>query len=113
MTDAKKRWVYAVLALAIVGGIVSAILTWQHYSGAHLLGCSANSKVDCGKVNSSEYSEFNNIPIAGFGFAFYFLVGGLAVTRLRKGPEKAIGSMAYAFLMSVASVAFSVFLAYI
>lgn len=113
MTDAKKRWVYAVLALAIVGAIVSAILTWQHYSGAHLLGCSANSKVDCAKVNSSEYSEFNNIPIAGLGLALYFLVGGLAVTRLRRGPEKAIGSMAYAFLMSVGAVAFSVFLAYI
>lgn len=113
MADSRKNWVLAVLGISLVGVVIAALLTWEKFAGVDLPLCSTDGVFDCAGVNASKYSAIRGIPIAALGFVAYVLMAGLAVTRIRKGPDQAAGSMAYAFLLALGSVAFSAFLFYV
>ena len=113
MQDPKKRWVLALMIVSLAGMVLAGILTYEHYVPMDLPGCSANGTFDCAKVNGSAFSEIRGISVAVLGFVTYLLVAGLCITRLRKGPEKAAGSMAYAFVLAVISAVLSAFLFYV
>lgn len=112
MQDPKKLWVTALLVVSLFGMFLAGILTYEHYVPMDLPGCSQDGAFDCAKVNSSQFSEIRGIAVALIGFVTYVLVAGLCVTRLRKGPDKAAGAMAYAFILAVISGVLSAFLFY-
>ena len=73
-------WVRPVaLLLAVAGVLVSAYLTYEHFTGSTTLACSENSVVDCSAVTKSFYNQLPpgpgwGVPVAVLGLAFFVLV---------------------------------------
>ena len=66
------RWL-APLALTwcVLGLLVAAYLTYEHYTGSTTLACPASGAVDCAKVTSSAWSSILGIPVAPLGLVFF------------------------------------------
>src|ERR687884_78047 len=58
--------------LAVLGGVISAYLTWTHYAGL-TPGCTGSGE-GCETVQSSRYASLLGIPVALLGLVAY---GGL------------------------------------
>ncbi|HET8561995.1 MAG TPA: vitamin K epoxide reductase family protein [Marmoricola sp.] len=73
-------WVRPVaLVLAVLGVLVSAYLTYEHFTGSRSLACSENSVVDCSAVTKSFYNQLPpgpgaGVPVAVLGLAFFVVV---------------------------------------
>jgi uncharacterized membrane protein len=64
--------------LALLGLADSAYLTYTHFNGNVLAGCSATGAVNCTKVTTSSQSEiFGHIPVAIVGLAYFVVVTAL------------------------------------
>jgi uncharacterized membrane protein len=72
------RW--ASLALAGLGALDSAYLTWIKL--AHVTAFCSNVG-DCDTVNASVYSEIGGVPIAALGLAAYLAVAALHIVEDR------------------------------
>ncbi|MDQ1641579.1 MAG: hypothetical protein QOJ90_930 [Actinomycetota bacterium] len=59
------------LALAAVGLVVSAYLTFEHYSASATLSCPNTGVVNCVKVTTSSYSKLAGVPVALLGLVFF------------------------------------------
>lgn len=82
------RWVGPVaLALAVLGVLVSAYLTYEHFTGSSTLACSENSVVDCSAVTKSAYNQLPpgpgaGVPVAVLGLSFFVVVALLCLPML-------------------------------
>jgi vitamin-K-epoxide reductase (warfarin-sensitive) len=96
---------YALVLLATLGIVVSALALREHYRTEGDSPCSINERWDCGIVNHSPYAMVpeTGIPVAVLGIAGYLLMAALAWRR------------AWRMLLaaSVAGLAFSLYLAHI
>jgi len=61
----------AALSLCIVGLLVSAYLTYEHFTASTTLACPNTGAINCAKVTSSEYSRLAGIPVALLGLLFF------------------------------------------
>ena len=61
----------ASFTLAIVGLLISAYLTYEHFTGAATLACSDTGAVNCVKVTTSPWSVTAGVPVAVAGMAYY------------------------------------------
>jgi uncharacterized membrane protein len=59
------------LALGVLGLLVSAYLTFEHFTANATLACSIGGVVDCAKVTSSAWSTFMGVPVALLGLVFF------------------------------------------
>jgi uncharacterized membrane protein len=68
------RWAApATLGLTVLGTLIAAYLTYEHYTNSATLACSDNGEINCLKVTTSSYSKvFGVIPVVDLGL-FYFL----------------------------------------
>jgi len=66
--------------LAVVGSVISAYLTWVHYSGQLALCLGAGG---CETVQASPYAEVAGWPVALLGLAAFVAATTLATFRLR------------------------------
>ena len=82
MAGLRNRFTIASLALATVGLILSAYLTYVHYN-IDALVCGTGG---CELVQTSEYSEMFGIPIAIFGLLMFITVIAGVILRERR-PE--------------------------
>lgn len=57
--------------MSVLGLLVSAYLTFEHYTESTTLACSSTGKIDCLKVTTSEYSKVLGIPVADLGVVFF------------------------------------------
>lgn len=105
------------IALALVGAVVSSYLAWMHHevrrtdSAAGLLSCGGR-ETTCLKVIESSDAEILGVPLASFGFVFY---AGFTLVALvcRLEPERR-GPLAPACgLAALAAVVFSLHLAWV
>ena len=94
----------ALLALAVVGVLISAYLTWTHFAG--LSPVCTGSGEGCQTVQSSRYASLLGIPVALLGLVAY---GGL-VFSVAVWAE--IGIF-LGFLISLVGTLFSVYLTYL
>jgi vitamin-K-epoxide reductase (warfarin-sensitive) len=96
---------YALILLAALGIVVSALALREHYRTEGDSPCSINERWDCGIVNHSPYAmvQGTGIPVAVLGIAGYLLMAALAWRG------------AYRFLLAtaLAGLAFSLYLAHI
>jgi vitamin-K-epoxide reductase (warfarin-sensitive) len=96
---------YALILLAALGIVVSALALREHYRTEGDSPCSINERWDCGIVNHSPYAmvQGTGIPVAVLGIAGYLLMAALAWRR------------AYRFVLAaaLAGLAFSLYLAHI
>ena len=68
------------VVLAVVGSVISAYLTWVHYSGQLALCLGA---AGCETVQASPYAELAGWPVALLGLAAFVAATTLALLRLR------------------------------
>ena len=66
------RWLAPLsLTWCVLGLLVAAYLTYEHYTGSTTLACPASGAVDCAKVTSSAWSSILGIPVAPLGLVFF------------------------------------------
>lgn len=99
----------AVFILALIGVVVSGLLTYWHITGADV-PCTNRG---CDMVAQSPYSRLWGIPVAAFGLGYYAYC--LMVTALLPSiPQKAVrGLLMSLVLFSIAGVAVSAYLSYL
>jgi uncharacterized membrane protein len=61
----------AALSVCIAGLLVSAYLTYEHFTASSTLACPNTGTINCAKVTTSEYSRLAGIPIAVLGLLFF------------------------------------------
>jgi uncharacterized membrane protein len=61
----------AALSVCIAGLLVSAYLTYEHFTASSTLACPNTGTINCAKVTTSEYSRLAGIPIALLGLLFF------------------------------------------
>ena len=59
------------VTLSVLGLLVSAYLTFEHFTANSTLACSIGGVVDCAKVTSSPWSTFMGVPVALLGLVFF------------------------------------------
>lgn len=113
-----RKWaLYVVVAAAVLGIVIASVVTSQHMriEKEGLLNesfCAISETINCDIVNASSYSEFIGVPISWWGLTFYLVMMGLALyAAISKGDARATVSIAW--LMSIGSVLYSAYLAYI
>jgi len=82
--------------LSILGVLVSAYLTYEHYTDSTTLACSDNGAVNCLKVTTSPWSEIQGIPVAGAGLAYFLLMAVLCAplpSMRRLGTLRVVGGV--------------------
>lgn len=107
-----KQLIGAVVALAIIGVLVSAYATYQHYRPSGTSFCNLNSVVSCDVVNKSKYSEIAGVPVAIIGIIGYLVLAGIAGMLFAGRAEKQRGALALVFL-SGGALLFSFYLTFV
>jgi uncharacterized membrane protein len=106
----RRDWLrWGSLALAVVGAIDSAYLTWVKLAG---LTPFCGSSHACDTVNTSIYSEFAGIPIAVLGLGAYLLLAGLLLLEDRLPVVSAWGPVTV-FGLALTGSLYSVYLTYV
>lgn len=68
----RPRWLAPLtIVLSVVGLLVSAYLTYEHFTDNATLACSIGGAVDCAKVTTSAWSTFMGVPVAPLGLFFF------------------------------------------
>jgi uncharacterized membrane protein len=105
------RWAApASLSLTVLGLLVSAYLTYEHYTSSTTLACSETGKIDCLKVTTSSYSKvFGLIPVSDLGLAFFLVMTLLCLPPLWRSRHELVGRLRLAgCLVGLASVLYLV-----
>jgi uncharacterized membrane protein len=72
VVGARRRWPVATsLGLCIAGLVISAYLTYEHYSESTTLACPGTGTIDCAKVTSSTYADVLGVPVAVLGLLYF------------------------------------------
>lgn len=98
----------ATLAVAAVGTLVSAYLSWVHYSGSLALCAGAGG---CETVQASRYSMVGVIPVAVIGLVGLGIVAAIAAWRLR--PDPPAWTLTALFGLSLAATLYVAYLTYL
>jgi uncharacterized membrane protein len=75
------------LGLSIVGLLVSAYLTYEHYTGNETLACTVTDVIDCGKVTTSAWSTLFGVPVALLGLLFFVSLVALMLPSVWRRSE--------------------------
>lgn len=95
----RPAWLVPVsLGLSVVGLLVSAYLTFEHFTANATLACSIGGIVDCAKVTTSPWSTFLGIPVAPLGLAFFVVTLALCLPRVWRRPERWLDGARLAWL---------------
>lgn len=98
----------AAVALAAIGMLGSAYLTWVHYSGQLALCFGAGG---CETVQASRYAMVGAVPVAVLGLLAFGAVFALAGLRLR--PEPPTWLFTALFGVTLAGTLFAAYLTYV
>lgn len=73
---------WVAFGLCLVGVLISAYLTYEHFTASTTLACSDSGTVNCYKVTTSPWSVIAGVPVAAAGLAFFLAMALLcAPTR--------------------------------
>lgn len=101
-----KKLLYLVIVQSVIGIADSLYLTYEHYAQI-IPKCSKTFWfLDCGKVLTSQYSEFYGVPTALLGVGFYASL--LAITLLNLVGKSLVDRVL--FMLGVIGAAVSVYL---
>ena len=86
------------LVVALLGLVVSAYLTVEHFTSPAILACPEGATVNCAKVTSSAWSSLAGVPVALLGLLFFaamaVLVSPAGWRRRSLDPVRVVGSAA-------------------
>ena len=98
----------AVALISAIGVVVSAYLTWVHYSGNLALCIGVGG---CESVQGSRFAIAGGVPVALIGLGGFALIFALAVLRLQPAPP--VWADVAIFALSIAATAYVSYLTYI
>lgn len=98
----------AIFVLSVVGIIVSAYLTYAHFTQATVLACPETGIINCAKVTTSAQSHFLGMPVSVLGLVFYVVFAGVNYPSLIRSRRLDL----LRFFMSAGSVLFILWLVY-
>jgi len=96
---------WPLLALAVVGMLLTGYLTWAKFSGAAVQGCSAGG--GCDVVLTSRWATLLGLPTSLWGFLAYASLAGIAFVR------RADRHWSLAFTVALVGVSYSLYLTYV
>lgn len=82
-----KKFLNAIVVLAVLGVGVSSYALWQHYAPLGSAFCNLGETFSCDLVNKSAFSEVFGIPVALIGILGYAGIGALALGGLMDGTN--------------------------
>lgn len=127
----KRKITLAIAFLSLIAIIITSYLVMIHYNPAESSPCAISQKIDCSKVNSSDYSELFHligaesiylylgfdIPIALIGLLTYIALLILSVIIYKKTyieQESLVKKYVYyIFVLALIGFLFSAYLTYI
>ena len=85
------------VVLSVAGLLVSAYLSYEHFTDNATLACTIGGVVDCAKVTTSAWRTFMGVPVALLGLVFFVVdAGPVLAARVapggalaRRGPPRA------------------------
>ena len=87
----RPRWLApAALTLSVLGLLVAAYLTYEHYTGSTSLACSATGTIDCHKVTTSKWSMFLGLPVALLGLLYFVALTALCLPAVWRRTGRAM-----------------------
>lgn len=98
----RKAVLISVIILALAGAIDSAYALREHYAPLGSASCDINETVSCTRVNQSQYSDFQGVPVAAIGIAGYLFLAAMATVTLAGALRRNAGM---AVLLATATVA--------
>lgn len=98
----------AAVALAAIGTVGSAYLTWVHYSGQLALCLGAGG---CETVQASRYAMVGPVPVAVLGLAAFGAALAFGAARLRADPPTWL--LTGLFGVTLAGTLFAAYLTYL
>jgi uncharacterized membrane protein len=98
----------AVAVISAVGAVISAYLTWVHYSGDLTLCIGVGG---CEAVQGSRFAVAAGVPVALIGLGGFALIFALALVRLSRNPPAWAATAIFA--LSVAATVYVAYLTYV
>jgi uncharacterized membrane protein len=87
-TSRAPAWlVISSLVIAVAGLLVSAYLTYEHYTASTTLACSDSGIINCLKVTTSAQSKVFGIPVALLGLLFFVAMVPLCLPAAWNSPN--------------------------
>lgn len=112
-----KKYIIAILILALIGFILSAILGDVGVNAisdlSHKSICNFNEAFNCDLVARSNYSSHFGIPNFLIGLVYYFILVGLTSYKLANKEKFLPNLVVYIFWVSLFSVLGSIYLYYV
>ena len=92
----RPSWLIPVsLGLSVLGLLVSAYLTYEHYTGNQSLVCvgGQGSTSSCLTVTTSQWSKILGLPVAIYGLLFFIAMVALCLPRVWRKPDPRIDTV--------------------
>ena len=109
-TSATRSWLWAPVALSLLGIFVAGYLSVKRFTGGNL---ACTRWAECDLVNNSIYAKIYGVPVAFIGLAGYLLLLGLAAAALETSGSLQRRLLATSFILALGGVAFSGYLTYL
>lgn len=97
-TQRRTAGVDVSLVAAVLGLLISAYLSVEHFTTPALLACPEGATLNCAKVTSSAQSVLLGVPVAVLGLAYFVVMTALtlpAAWRIRRlDPVRVLGAIA-------------------
>lgn len=107
-----KKMLTRVVVLSLIGILVSAYATYQHYRSSGTSFCNLSDVVSCDIVNKSKYSEIAGMPVAIIGVIGYAVLAAIA-GMLSAGSIKKQRGVGALVILSAGALLFSFYLTYV
>jgi uncharacterized membrane protein len=72
-----------VLGLSVLGVLVSAYLTFEHFNSSPSFACPETSAINCVKVTTSSYAEILGVPVAILGLGYFVAMTAMSLPGVR------------------------------
>lgn len=74
------------LVIAVIGLVIAAYLTFEHYDSSATLACPESSTINCAKVTTSRWSEVVGVPVALLGLLYFVAMTALLLPAAWRRP---------------------------
>jgi uncharacterized membrane protein len=85
--------VWASLVVCVLGLLVAAYLTFEHYTESTTLACSESATINCLKVTTSPYADVFGIPFAVLGVVYFAGMGLLCLPAAWRRPGRPLRAL--------------------
>ncbi|THB76291.1 MAG: hypothetical protein D3926_18400 [Desulfobacteraceae bacterium] len=109
-----KKYLYPIIILSLVGGVISALLLFRHYypeSGIKIVSCGHSLVDPCIALSATPYAVLFGVPIALFGLLWYLTTIFTVLITLHSGGRYPALSMIMIFPGATTALAADVVLA--